>query len=63
MAPGYGQVREDFQKSANRLQKVWSEKPYPILEGKFFMSGYDYQDPEAADVQRGDGTGYGTPFL
>ncbi|KAF5227411.1 hypothetical protein FAUST_11782 [Fusarium austroamericanum] len=58
---GYEEVRERFLKSAKRLQDVWAEKEYPVLEGKW--QGSDYADTLKADVVAGEGDGYGELFV
>nr|WOD45568.1 hypothetical protein [Trichoderma atroviride] len=58
----YPTIRKNFLKAAKKIQKIWKEIPYPTYEGTF-ASGYSYGTPQAVDVQRGSGTGFGTQFL
>ncbi|KAM0257120.1 hypothetical protein ACHAQJ_004584 [Trichoderma viride] len=58
----YPNIRKSFLQAAKKIQKIWKGLPYPTYEGAF-SSGYTYGAPETVDVQRGEGTGYGTQFL
>ena len=57
-APEYADVRQRFLKSAKKVQELWAELPYPVLEGEF-VTGSEYEAPQIADTLRGEGTGYG----
>lgn len=60
--PEYEDVKERFRESVKRIQKIWREKPYPVLEGEW-ASGFAYGEPEVADVVSGEGNGYGQQHL
>ncbi|KAJ4989959.1 amidohydrolase family protein [Stagonosporopsis vannaccii] len=61
-APGYEGVQERFLASAERIQDVWAGMERPVLEGEA-DSGVVYERTLEADVQRGEGTGYGELYL
>lgn len=58
----YGCIQQRFLKSARKLQQVWKETPYQILEGAFNDLA-QYEIPVQADSLRGPGTGYGVNNL
>jgi cytosine/adenosine deaminase-related metal-dependent hydrolase len=60
---GYGEVRERFLASAKRLQDLWAEKEYPVLEGHWFAGGSEFADTMKVDVVSGEGDGYGELFV
>lgn len=60
-ASGYEDVRERFLQSAERIQDAWAEMSPPVLEG-VARSGVPFERPLEADVQRGEGTGYGSLY-
>ncbi len=62
VVPNYAEVQDRFLASAQRIQEVWKNMPIPIFEGNF-LSGFEFGTALTADVQRGNGTGYGTNFL
>ncbi|KAK7420248.1 hypothetical protein QQX98_002903 [Neonectria punicea] len=59
---GYDAIQERFLKSARKIQKIWKERPNPVLEGKS-PSGFDYIRTKVADVVRGSSDGYGDLHL
>lgn len=56
--PDYEGIQQRFLRSARRIQETWKETPFTVLEGAFNALA-QYEDPQQADVLRGDGTGYG----
>ncbi|KAI5917341.1 hypothetical protein F4810DRAFT_60660 [Camillea tinctor] len=58
-----GRVAGPFLRTAEKLQSVLLEMPPPVLDGRMFGFGCEYARTEVADVQRGDGDGYGELFL
>ncbi|PVH75081.1 Metallo-dependent hydrolase [Cadophora sp. DSE1049] len=58
----YAGIQQRFLKSARRLQQLWKETPYPVLNGAYSDIA-DFEDIKEADTLRGDGTGYGTSAL
>ncbi|KAI1759377.1 Metallo-dependent hydrolase [Hypoxylon sp. FL1150] len=58
---GYEGVQERFLDAAGRIQAKLKETPLPQLVGTF-STGYPYGIVQQADVQRGDGTGYGPSY-
>ncbi|RAH55930.1 amidohydrolase family protein [Aspergillus piperis CBS 112811] len=63
VASGYPALRERFLTTAKKIQAIWKKKALPVLEGEFPESGYEYGRVPLADVQRGEGTGYGEQYL
>lgn len=60
-SPEYPRIRREFLSSARKLQEIWSKIPYPELPEEFF--GIQIEAPHTADVQSGQGNGYGEQFL
>lgn len=58
----YKELQERFLKSAKSIQEAWEQVPAPVLEGTA-ANGLPYERPLEADVQGGDGTGYGPLFV
>lgn len=61
-AKGYPSVQERFLKSAERIQDAWVEIAPPVLQGQA-DNGVFYEQPAEADIQGGEGTGYGALSL
>ncbi|KAI1391007.1 amidohydrolase [Hypoxylon trugodes] len=59
---GYEDVQDRFLDSARRIQGVLKDTPLPQQTGTF-LTGYPYGPVKQADVQRGDGTGYGPSYV
>ncbi|ATY58602.1 amidohydrolase family [Cordyceps militaris] len=62
VAKQLGTVRERFLTSARRIQQIWRETPYPIVQGES-AAGFPYVVPMIADTQRGEGNEYGELFV
>ena len=62
LAKDYDSVKRRFVRSARRIQKLWSEIPYPVLEG-LFLGVSEYTNTETIDTLRGPGDGKGAPNL
>lgn len=60
--PNYTDVRARFLESARKIQGIWRDLPYPVLEGEW-QSGYALAATREADVLAGEGTGYGQQYL
>lgn len=58
----YPGIQQRFLKSARKIQQVYKDFPYAVLEGSYNDITL-YEDPTQADVLRGDGTGYGVKHL
>lgn len=58
----YAGVQQSFLQSARRIQQVWKDTPYPVLEGTFSNIS-QYAQAMQEDTLRGPGTGYGTVFV
>lgn len=61
-AKNYEVLQERFLQSAKRIQDAWAGMPMPV-QGGATSSGVAYEQPLEADVERGDGTGYGSLFV
>lgn len=61
-AQNYNDLQERFLRSADRIQEIWTAMEMPTLGGEM-QSGVGYERTLGADVERGDGTGYGPLFL
>lgn len=59
VAEGYVDVQDRFLDIARRIQEAWRQTPLPEIEGRFGGIGGEFTNAETADVQRGDGDGYG----
>ncbi|KAI1414090.1 amidohydrolase [Hypoxylon sp. FL1857] len=59
---GYEGVQERFLEAAGRIQAKLRNTPLPQPAGAF-LTGYPYGTVTHADVQRGDGTGYGPSYV
>ncbi|CAJ2501376.1 Uu.00g042290.m01.CDS01 [Anthostomella pinea] len=59
---GYDGVQDRFLEAAGRIQTILKETPLPALVGTF-LTGSPYGDVQHADVQRGEGTGYGPSYV
>ncbi|KAI1496375.1 amidohydrolase [Biscogniauxia marginata] len=59
---GYEEVQDRFLEAAERIQATLKATPLPVQEGNFF-TGYPYGPVLQADVQRGEGTGYGPSYV
>jgi cytosine/adenosine deaminase-related metal-dependent hydrolase len=60
----YQDIKAEFLKSAERLQKIWKKTPYPNMDGDWwFVPGVPFGEPEEVDCQRGKGTGKGSLFV
>ena len=55
----YTEVVERFSQAAERIQRLWTEKPQLSFEGKKFENITAYADVPRIDTQRGPGKGYG----
>lgn len=55
-------LKTRFLKASKRVQNDWRNMPYPKRE-KLFSTGAKLREPDAIDVQAGDGNGYGQLFL
>jgi cytosine/adenosine deaminase-related metal-dependent hydrolase len=62
VVPDYAKVQDRFLESAQRIQGVWKKLPLPP-PGDVFISGFEIGTALTADVQRGNGTGYGPNFF
>ncbi|KAI5377657.1 hypothetical protein CUC08_Gglean010788 [Alternaria sp. MG1] len=60
--PGYTALQERFLESAKRIQDIWRQMPLPITEGEA-ENGVPFEKPMMADVERGEGTGYGPLYV
>lgn len=60
--PDYGAIQDRFLESALKIQAAFRETPYPVMEGNF-GSGFPYIPAREADINRGNGTGYGELFV
>jgi cytosine/adenosine deaminase-related metal-dependent hydrolase len=58
----YNSIKKRFVGSARRIQRLWKEIPYPVLEG-LFLGVSEYADTETVDTLRGPGDGMGEPNL
>ncbi|KAF4634394.1 hypothetical protein G7Y89_g3698 [Cudoniella acicularis] len=54
----YEGIQQRFLRSARKLQQIWKDTLYPVMEGAFNNLA-QYENPQEADVLRGNGTGYG----
>ncbi|KAH7311391.1 hypothetical protein B0I35DRAFT_63806 [Stachybotrys elegans] len=61
-AENYQAVRQEFLKTAKRIQDIWRDTPYPVAEGPNF-AGFEQVPTRQVDIQRGAGTGYGELFI
>ncbi|EUC46269.1 hypothetical protein COCMIDRAFT_93391 [Bipolaris oryzae ATCC 44560] len=61
-AKEYARLQDRFLESARRIQGLWREMPMPVSEGEA-ANGVGFEEPMEADVQRGEGTGYGPLFV
>jgi cytosine/adenosine deaminase-related metal-dependent hydrolase len=61
-APDYMAVQDRFLDSAKRIQDVWRRTPLPVSEG-VASNGVPFESPLEADIERGQGTGYGPLFV
>jgi hypothetical protein len=59
---GYTALQDRFLESAKRIQDIWRQMPLPVTEGKA-ENGVQYEKPMLADIERGDGTGYGPLYI
>ncbi|KAI4630384.1 hypothetical protein J4E80_001319 [Alternaria sp. BMP 0032] len=60
--PGYTALQDRFLESAGKIQDHWREMPLPVTEGEA-DNGVAFEKPMMADIERGDGTGYGPLFV
>jgi cytosine/adenosine deaminase-related metal-dependent hydrolase len=60
--PGYTALQDRFLESAQRIQEYWRQMPLPVTEGTA-DNGVTFEEPMMADIQRGDGTGYGPLYI
>ncbi|KAF9699831.1 hypothetical protein EKO04_002434 [Ascochyta lentis] len=60
--PNYGAIQDRFLESALKIQAAFRDTPYPVMEGNY-DSGFPYVHAREADIQRGNGTGYGELFV
>jgi hypothetical protein len=58
----YTALQDRFLQSAERLQEIWRQMPLVATEGEA-DNGVLYEAPLQADVERGEGTGYGPLFV
>mgnify|MGYP001940324670 CR=1 FL=1 len=58
----YETLQDRFLQSARRIQGLWREMEVQVTEGES-SSGVEFEKPVMADVERGDGNGYGELFL
>ena len=56
----YKSVRAKFLQTARRIQDVWKNTPLPTLEQLQVPFEYPIARAKTADVQRGEGNGYGS---
>lgn len=61
--PSHEDVKSRFLESARKIQKTFRETPYPELEGNWEQSGAPFATPQIADIEPGNGTGYGQLYL
>ena len=59
----YDSVQERFLETARAIQTEWKQKAYPVLEGQYPLSDYQYERVPHADTLRGVGDGYGKVFF
>ncbi|KAI2628447.1 amidohydrolase [Hypoxylon sp. NC1633] len=59
---GYEEVQDRYLAAAGRIQAQLKATPLPAQIGNF-VTGYAYGPVMQADVQRGDGTGYGPLYV
>ncbi|KAE8416029.1 amidohydrolase family protein [Aspergillus pseudocaelatus] len=59
----YSSVQQRFLVTARKVQAEWKQRPYPVLEGKYSLSDYQYERVPYVDTVRGDGNGYGHQYL
>ncbi|KAI9896929.1 hypothetical protein N3K66_007951 [Trichothecium roseum] len=62
LAEDYPKQRAAFLESARRIQRIFRETEYPVLEGEW-SSGYPFASPRIYDTEPGEGNGYGQQFL
>ncbi|KAJ8114297.1 hypothetical protein OPT61_g3790 [Boeremia exigua] len=60
-AQDYGSLQVRFLQRVERIQDVWAKMPLPGSEGEMSY-GVLYERPLEADVERGEGIGYGPLF-
>lgn len=60
--PDYAAVQDRLLDSARKMQAIFRDTPYPVMEGNF-NSGFPYAQARKADIDRGNGTGYGELFV
>ena len=61
VSPGYPKARDQFLKTAKRLQAVWKGMPLPEMPSEF--NGNPVVDPVRVDALRGPGDGYGNVYI
>lgn len=61
VAKGWPKARENFLRTAKRLQAVWRGMPLPEVPAEF--NGHPVVHPDRVDVLRGSGDGYGSIYL
>jgi cytosine/adenosine deaminase-related metal-dependent hydrolase len=59
---GYEGLQDRFLRSAEKIQKIWSETTLPVLQG-VSGTGVQFERTLEADLQRGNGTGYGGIYV
>ena len=56
-------MQQKFLVTARKVQAEWKQRPYPVLEGKYSLSDYQYEPVPYVDTVRGDGNGYDHEYL
>ncbi|KAB8244943.1 metal-dependent hydrolase [Aspergillus flavus] len=59
----YSSIQQRFPVTARKVQAEWKKRPYPVLEGKYSLFDYRYEQVPYVDTVRGDGNGYGNQYL
>ncbi|KAI1583957.1 amidohydrolase family protein [Pyrenophora tritici-repentis] len=59
---GYERLQDRFLESARRIQGIWREMELPVTLGEA-QNGVQFETPMRADVEQGEGDGYGELFI
>lgn len=59
---GYDGLQDRFLESARRIQGIWGEMELPVTLGEA-QNGVQFERPMRADVERGEGDGYGELYI
>ncbi|KAF5024439.1 hypothetical protein F66182_3525 [Fusarium sp. NRRL 66182] len=57
-AADYARTKGSFLQSAERIQSIWGDIEYPVLEGEFNGGGFYFGKAKVVDAKRGAGNGY-----